>query len=163
MFPSLGTPPRWRRAESCASLGAKYSTPEFNTSEFIVDFQWHVPMDCQFHFIVQWYVQKDWHLPNVCLLEFPNELSVVFSNGIYMFIVCPGSCVAGSLMAQEEVLRALPCVDGLGQHLGGSKGSATKGQLRKCSLTAWWPKREPQKTRQGCATRHRNQTTYLSN
>ena len=27
------------------TLGAKYCTPEINTSEIIVDVQWHVPME----------------------------------------------------------------------------------------------------------------------
>ena len=31
-----------------AFLGARYCTPEINTSEIIVDFQWHSPMDSHF-------------------------------------------------------------------------------------------------------------------
>ena len=33
-----------------ASLGAKYCTPEIDTSEIIVEFQWHIPMDVQWLF-----------------------------------------------------------------------------------------------------------------
>ena len=43
------------RGTACARLigvgclGAKYCTPEVNTSEVIVDAQWHYPMDVQWH------------------------------------------------------------------------------------------------------------------
>ena len=46
------------------TLGAKDCTPEIDTSEIIVDFQWHFPMICQ------------WHFPT----EF--RCSVVFSKGL---------------------------------------------------------------------------------
>ena len=62
--------------EARDSLGAKDCTPEINTSEIIVDFQWHVPMDCQR------YVPKDCHFPSGFLLEMSYGLSVAFSNGI---------------------------------------------------------------------------------
>ena len=32
------------------TVGAKYSTPEINTSEIIMDVQLHFPMDFQWHF-----------------------------------------------------------------------------------------------------------------
>ena len=35
---------------SLRRLGAKDFTPEINTSEIIVDFQWHFPTDCQWYF-----------------------------------------------------------------------------------------------------------------
>ena len=35
---------RWARGK-----GAKDCTPEINTSEILVDFQWHFPMSCQWH------------------------------------------------------------------------------------------------------------------
>ena len=49
------------------SLGAKYCTPEINTSEIIVEFQWHFPMAVQWHVpttchFVQWYCRKDCNL-----------------------------------------------------------------------------------------------------
>ena len=59
-----------RRAETfghdlaCAKSGTKYCTPEIDTSEIIVDFQWHFQMDFQ------------WHFPTKC------NLSVVFSKGL---------------------------------------------------------------------------------
>ena len=34
------------KAGGSETLGATNSTPEINTSEIIVDFQWHFPMDC---------------------------------------------------------------------------------------------------------------------
>ena len=44
----------WRRprgdAAASAHLGAKYCTPEINTSEIIVAFRRHVPLDFQWHF-----------------------------------------------------------------------------------------------------------------
>ena len=40
--------------------GAKYRTSEINTSETIVDFQWHFPMD------FRWHVPTDFHVPSGC-------------------------------------------------------------------------------------------------
>ena len=73
-------------------LGAKYCTPEIDTSEIIVDFQCHFPMDFQ------------WHFPTTCHLSvlFPKGLSLVqwictgnvqwipvtFSNGFLLDLVC---------------------------------------------------------------------------
>ena len=54
-------------------MGAKDCTPEVDTSGIIVDFQWHVPMDCQLHFLTEfhfshgsrWNYPMDfqWHVP----------------------------------------------------------------------------------------------------
>ena len=52
---------------SSSLLGAKYSTPEINTSEIIVDCQWHFPMD------VQWHFPMESHFSAVC----PKGLSFV--------------------------------------------------------------------------------------
>ena len=41
---------RVKRGSAEASVGPKDCTPEINTSETIVDFQWHFPMDCQWWF-----------------------------------------------------------------------------------------------------------------
>ena len=72
-------------------LGAKDCTPEINTSEIIVDVQWHVPMDCQ------WHVQKEFHLSVVCskglsLVQWictgvAQWISVACSHGIYISLV----------------------------------------------------------------------------
>ena len=42
--------PRGSASEGTIGLGAKDCTPEINTSEIIVDFQWHFPMDFQWCF-----------------------------------------------------------------------------------------------------------------
>ena len=52
---------------SDVTLGAKDCKPEIDTSEIIVDFQWHFPMDCHSHFPTDFY------------------LSVVFSKGLPLF------------------------------------------------------------------------------
>ena len=74
-------------------LGAKYCTPEIVTSEIIVDFRWHVPMDVfsgifQRHLTCQWYFAKDCHFSSGLVLQLSNGISVVFSNGIYLSVVC---------------------------------------------------------------------------
>ena len=45
-----GTSFGFRKIRKVARLGANDCTPEINTSEIIVDFQWHCPMDVQWHF-----------------------------------------------------------------------------------------------------------------
>ena len=60
----LAQVPCFTNAVQRSHLGAKYCTPEIDTSEIIVDFQWHFPMD------LQWYFPKDCHL------------SAVFSQGL---------------------------------------------------------------------------------
>ena len=57
-------------------LEAEDCTPEINTSEIIVHFQWYVPMDCQWHF------PTEFHLPGVfskglSLVHVPMELLFV--------------------------------------------------------------------------------------
>ena len=67
-------------------LGAKDCTPEIDTSEIIVDVQWHCPMDCQWNFPTEFHKSvpfpKDSHLSSGFLLELSNGCSAVFSNGI---------------------------------------------------------------------------------
>ena len=71
---------------SCACQGAKDCTPEINTSEIVVDFQWYFPMDVQWHFptklIFQWYFPKDCHVSSGFVLNLSNGFSVAFSNGV---------------------------------------------------------------------------------
>ena len=64
------------------------ATPEINTSETIVDFQWHFPMTV--HLSVVFSPPMDCHFPSGCLLELPNGLSVAFPNGFSLsrFLVC---------------------------------------------------------------------------
>ena len=70
---------------------AKYYTPEINTSEIIVDFQWDFPMDCQWHF------PTEFRIPVVCskgLSRFqwistgivPWTFSGIFQHVIYFVI-----------------------------------------------------------------------------
>ena len=77
---------------------AKDCTPEIDTSEIIVDCQWHFPMDCQWcvptnlHFSavvsqgivtfpvdVHWIVPMDsqWHVPMDSQWHFPMKISLV--------------------------------------------------------------------------------------
>ena len=48
----IGGRRRWAEApdRDALRIGAKDRTPEIDTSEIIVDLQWHVPMDVQWHF-----------------------------------------------------------------------------------------------------------------
>ena len=65
--------------------GAKYCTPEIDTSEIIVDFQRHFPMDLGAFSnglsLVSGVFQRIVTF-RVCLLEMPNGLSVACSDGI---------------------------------------------------------------------------------
>ena len=63
-------------------LGAKYCTPEINTSELIVDFQGQVPMDLSVAFskgisLFSCIVQRI-HFPSGFVLEMSNACSVAF-------------------------------------------------------------------------------------
>ena len=69
----------------CPDIGARYCTPEINTSEIIVDYQWHSPMDCQWHFPTEFHVSAvcsvgsslvQWILP-----ELSDGSPAAFSNG----------------------------------------------------------------------------------
>ena len=69
------------------SLVAKDCTPEIDTSETIVDFQWHFPMD------VQWYFPVELHLSVVCFKGlslaqwiFTGVVQRMFSGIIYIYI-----------------------------------------------------------------------------
>ena len=61
---------------SSITLGAKYCTPEINTSEVFVDFSGIF----QRNVTCQWYFPKDCHLPSGFLLEFANGLSMAFPH-----------------------------------------------------------------------------------
>ena len=61
-------PPRKRETggasenpERKPQIGANYCTPEINTSEIIVDFQWHFPMDVQRCFPVEFHMCDFWN------------------------------------------------------------------------------------------------------
>ena len=41
-------------------VGAKYCTPEINTSEIIVDFQWHFTIHFQWHFPMDFHFCEFW-------------------------------------------------------------------------------------------------------
>ena len=70
-------------------LGANYRTPEIDTSEVMVDVQWHFLTDYQLHF------PMDCHVPSGFVLDISDGLSVAFSNDISLLTVlmcnlCPG-------------------------------------------------------------------------
>ena len=79
---------------SSPHLGAKDCSTGINTSEIVVDFQWHAPMDVsgifQRNFTFQWHAPKDCHFPS----GFPLELSNGFQWHFPMdFHFCDLWCV----------------------------------------------------------------------
>ena len=72
------------RVDRSGTLGPKYCTPQINTSEIIVDLQWHFPVDVQWHFPTEFHlsvaVPKDCHLSSGFSLELSDGCSVAFPD-----------------------------------------------------------------------------------
>ena len=82
-------------------IGAKHCTPEINTSEIIVDFQWHFPMDLSNLFsLVSGIFQTIVTSPVDLYWSFPTDFSGIFSDshhglfsGIFEFHLCDFWCI----------------------------------------------------------------------
>ena len=79
---------------------------------------------------------------------------------LYSSVQCESA--AADFLLALNLLRSTDDPHGaLGLGLGGSKGSAAKGQFRKCGLTVVVQSSTQQTTRQGCATRLWNPPKHL--